>query len=39
MSLTTRRPGITRGTSGGAWRLISPPGIRGGASRNRRTNP
>jgi hypothetical protein len=31
--------GITRGTSGGGCRLTSPPGMRGGLTRGRRTNP
>src|SRR5258705_760949 len=39
ISFITRLPGIARGTSGGAARLTSPPGIRGGTTRRRRTKP
>ncbi len=39
ISRIIRLPGIARGTSGGGARLTSPPGIRGGATRRRRTNP
>lgn len=38
-SLIRRLPGTTRGTSGGAWMLTSPPGVRGGVMRGRRTKP
>ena len=39
MSLIARLPGMIRGTSGGGARLTSPPGMRGGATRRRRTKP
>jgi type VII secretion integral membrane protein EccD len=39
ISFITRLPGIARGTSGGAARFTSPPGIRGGTTRRRRTKP
>ena len=39
MSLISRLPGMFRGTSGGDCRLTSPPGMRGGATRRRRTKP
>ncbi|SKW68606.1 Uncharacterised protein [Mycobacteroides abscessus subsp. bolletii] len=39
ISFISRLPGITRGTSGGGWRFTSPPGIRGGCIRVRRTKP
>ena len=38
-SFISRLPGITRGTSGGGCRLTSPPGMRGGDTRSRRTKP
>jgi len=39
ISLVSKLPGMTRGTSGGDCSATSPPGIRGGATRRRRTNP
>jgi type VII secretion integral membrane protein EccD len=39
ISRISRLPGTARGTSGGGARLTSPPGIRGGATRKRRTKP
>jgi type VII secretion integral membrane protein EccD len=39
MSRIARFPGIARGTSGGAARFTSPPGILGGTTRRRRTKP
>ncbi len=38
-SFISRLPGMTRGTSGGACRSTSPPGVLGAAIRGRRTNP
>ncbi|BBZ67164.1 hypothetical protein MINS_25930 [Mycolicibacterium insubricum] len=38
ISFISRLPGMTRGTSGGGWRLTSPPGMRGGEIRCRREN-